>query len=283
MSDDIVLEAARRRIASLSALPVIDARLVKVLAEPDISIQYEQLRDLLYTDPALAARVLKVANSAFYGGARSIRSIERALLVLGTLSVAGIAMAASFDSSVRRMSGVQSAFAELLQRHSVRTAVAAKDLAARGGNDAWRGEAAFVLGLLHDLGWLVQLQIEVDKKLPLAVATTQASATEAMPAVETDHALLTAALLTEWQLPPEFVDAVRHHGQPPDASEASGGRGLLVVADQCALLADQALPDEVRLAAAQLPLEAYHLTEAELARLAAQYAAEADSIHALMR
>src|ERR1700751_2146478 len=64
---DLALESARTRIARLSALPLLDPRLVQVLTQPHVDIQYQQLRELLRVDPALAVRVLKVANSAFYG------------------------------------------------------------------------------------------------------------------------------------------------------------------------------------------------------------------------
>ena len=96
---DSALDSARTRIARLSALPLLDPRLVQVLTQPDVDIQYQQLRELLRVDPALAVRVLKVANSAFYGS-RSISSIDRALTVLGAVAVAGIAMAARFDGSI---------------------------------------------------------------------------------------------------------------------------------------------------------------------------------------
>jgi len=64
------LACARREIAHLSSLPVMDSRLLKVIGEPDAGCQYEQLGALLHGDPALAARVLKVANSAFFGHPR---------------------------------------------------------------------------------------------------------------------------------------------------------------------------------------------------------------------
>ncbi len=77
------LARARQEIAQLSSLPVMDGRLLKIIGEPEAGSQYEQLGALLHADPALAARVLKVANSAFFGGSRAIDSIRRALEVLG--------------------------------------------------------------------------------------------------------------------------------------------------------------------------------------------------------
>ncbi|HLJ37733.1 MAG TPA: HDOD domain-containing protein, partial [Steroidobacteraceae bacterium] len=143
-SVDQDLESARQRIASLPVLPVLDPRLPQVLAQTDVDLQYQQLRELLRVDPALAARVLKVANSAFYGS-RTITSIDRSLTVLGAVAVAGIAMVARFDATSVPAGRASQALLHL-RRHSLLTAVAAKRLAARSGDPVWDPESAFVLG-----------------------------------------------------------------------------------------------------------------------------------------
>ena len=113
------LVGARQEIAHLSSLPVMDGRLLKIIGEPDAGAQYEQLGTLLHADPALAARVLKVANSAFFGGGRSIDSIKRALEVLGTAAVIGIAMAASLDGTVSQLGSAHMGFFDQLRQHSL--------------------------------------------------------------------------------------------------------------------------------------------------------------------
>ncbi len=268
--EDVALESARQRIARLTALPVLDPRLLAVLAERDVDIQYRHLRELLRVDPALAARVLKVANSAFYGS-RSIGSIDRALTVLGAMAVAGIAVAASFDSG----GGVVDGQFKLLRRHSLMTAVAARALAARAELAGWDPESAFVLGLLHDLGWLVELQMERDRTLRRE--GTRPVQTDDL----TEHALLSAALLAHWQLPAQFIDAVRDHhhvGEFP----ASAGAALLAVAEQCARHGGDAFGADRRPQDSQLPLALFHLTAAELAELGTQCAAEAAVIDGLV-
>jgi len=261
---DLALECARQRIMRLTALPALDPRLLEVLAERDVDAQYQQLRELLRVDPALAARVLKVANSAFYGS-RSISSIDRALTALGAVAVAGIAMAARFDGACGRVEGRFG----LLRRHSLMTAVAARGLATRVKLSGWEPESAFVLGLLHDLGWLVQRQLECDRPLrrddlrPLQTGNLA------------EHAVLSAALLAHWQLPPQFIDAVRDHHHVTPAGAASMGGALLAVAEQCAMHGGDSFGADVRPCDAQLPLGSFHLSEAELRTLGAQYAAEA--------
>jgi putative nucleotidyltransferase with HDIG domain len=267
---DAALESARQRIARLTALPVLDPRLLAVLAEGDIEVQYQHLRELLRVDPALAARVLRVANSAFYGS-RSISSIDRALTVLGAMAVAGIAMAARFDGGAKVVDGQF----KLLRRHSLMTAVAARALAARAELAGWDPESAFVLGLLHDLGWLVQLQMERDRALRREDA--QPFRTDDLA----EHALFSAALLAHWQLPAQFIDAVRDHHHVAEFP-ASTGAALLAVAEQCAKYGGDAFGADRRPQDSQLPLALFHLTATELAELGTQCAAEAAVIDGLV-
>ena len=271
-SVDQDLESARQRIASLPVLPVLDPRLPQVLAQTDVDLQYQQLRELLRVDPALAARVLKVANSAFYGS-RTITSIDRSLTVLGAVAVAGIAMVARFDATSVPAGRASQALLHL-RRHSLLTAVAAKRLAARSGDPLWDPESAFVLGLLHDLGWLVPPQIAGE--LPLE--------RESLPATEPDgpgeHSVLSAALFAHWQLPVQFIDAVRdHHG--PQAGAALGS-ALLAVAEQCGVHAGDEFGPHLPPPDLASALALFALSDAELAELSAECAAEAAAIDGLV-
>jgi HD-like signal output (HDOD) protein len=270
---DLALESARTRIARLSALPLLDPRLVQVLTQPDVDIQYRQLRELLRVDPALAVRVLKVANSAFYGS-RSIGSIDRALTVLGAVAVAGIALAARFDGSLAR--DADSGQFSQLRRHSLMTAVAAKLLATRAAVPPWDGEGAFLLGLLHDLGWLVQLQIERERRLRPHEGGGPAATGR------TEHALLTAALFAHWQLPTQFIDAARHHHHLPETEPTSFGSALLAVAEQCALYGGDVFGNDFRPPDEKLPLAMFRIAETDLPELGAQCAADAALLDGLV-
>jgi len=271
---DPALESARTRIARLSALPLLDPRLVQVLTQPDVDIQYRQLRELLRVDPALAVRVLKVANSAFYGS-RSISSIDRALAVLGAVAVAGIALAARFDGSLAPGCAASEQFGHL-RRHSLMTAVAARLLATRAAVSPWDGESAFLLGLLHDLGWLVQLQIERERRLRPREGGDPA------PSGRTEHELLSAALFAHWQLPAQFIDAARHHHRLPETEPTSFGSALLAVAEQCALYGGDAFGSDFRPPDEKLPLAMFRITEADLPELGAQCAAGAALLDGLV-
>ncbi|HTC52878.1 MAG TPA: HDOD domain-containing protein [Steroidobacteraceae bacterium] len=276
------LVGARQEIARLSSLPVMDGRLLKIMGEPEAGSQYEQLGTLLHADPALAARVLKVANSAFFGGARAIDSIKRALDVLGTAAVTGIAMAASLDGTVSQLGTAHLGFFEQLRQHSLITAVAARQLTLRRPVQGWTPDAAFVLGLVHDLGWLVQLQLKSDSQVSTIGAPTALDHLVRPPPPEAGHALLGAALFSYWGLPPEFsLTVLNHHGAVRD--DSTPGHQLLAVADRCAHFHHDRLPEGEPAAACELPLHEFQMTAETLPQFASQMAAEALLIGKLVR
>jgi len=283
-TDIVMLEVAqaRKEIAHLSSLPVMDARLLKIIAEPDVGAQYEQLGELLHADPVLAARVLKVANSAFFGGSGTIDTIKRALEILGTAAVTAIAVAASLDGTVSQLGSAHIGYFNQLRHHSLVTAVAARRLALRRPAQTWTPEAAFVVGLLHDLGWLVQLQMKSDSQVPTVGAPTALDRLVNPPPLEAGHALLGAALFSHWCLPAEFTRTVfSHHLAVQD--ESSVGHRLLAVADRCAHFHRDRLPEGEPVSATELPLYEFDLSEETLPQFAGEMAAEALAIGALVR
>jgi HD-like signal output (HDOD) protein len=276
------LGRARQEIARLSSLPVMDNRLLKVIGEPDAGSQFEQLSALLHADPALAARVLKVANSAFFSGSRSIDTIKRALEILGTTAVIGIAMAASLDGTVSQLGTAHIEFFNQLRQHSLITAVAARQLTLRRPTVTWMPDSAFVLGLVHDLGWLVQLQLKSDSQVPTVGAPTALDGLVRPPPQEAGHALLGAALFIHWGLPADFASTVLNHHLPVQDGSTPGHQ-LLAVADRCAHFHPDRLPEGEPVAAGDLPLHEFQLTEETLPVFASEITREALLIGTLVR
>jgi len=106
-----------------------------------------EVESLVLGEPALYARVLRIANSAYYGQARSITTLSRAVVVLGLDAVRGIAAAACLDRTLPR--GWKHPLVDMnaVVHHSVATAAAAEALARIRHPDL--AAEAFVAGLLH--------------------------------------------------------------------------------------------------------------------------------------
>ncbi|WP_456412454.1 HDOD domain-containing protein [Thiolapillus sp.] len=184
-------------------------------------VQLDQIIIAIMTDPALAVRILKVANSSFYGGLKEVSTIQQAVIRLGLEQVANIALmsaqAAAHDAQLQKLKDRMPG----LWEHAYVSAMGARWLAKEAGLRD-RAEEAFLAGLLHDVGELVLLKIldqhAGDADIP---PLTDALINEAL---EVLHPELGHRLMTTWELPGIYADVARNHHQPnleePDALHA---------------------------------------------------------------
>ncbi len=261
------VESIAELLADVTVRPALDARVLEAAASQDHSDKFERLTALLSADPLLAARVLRVANSAFFSRQRGVSSIEAALSVLGTEAVSAIALASSFDAAFKGVAADRQAL-DSLRRHSLWTAVIARRFAHLGRFGECSGDDAFIVGLMHDLGSLVQLQLRSDDSSVLA---------------SVDHALLGAALLQGWNLPQPLIDAVRAHHDASAANQGSEVRAVLWAANALA----SAASDEDSVEPAEIPAgrlaDVIGMDAAALETLAAAAAKDARAIEELVR
>jgi len=211
-----ILDAARTIGATGGASSTAPRLLAALCAR---NTEPAEISRIVGSDPGLTLRVLKVANSAFYGLSRTVSTVERAIIVLGLNAVRGIAAAACLDRTMERrnMAGLD---VDSILRHSVATAAAAQAIA-RLRHDELTGDA-FICGLLHDLGISIQLRIDDERVRDfsglLKASAGRVSMAELL-ALEEDtigvgHAEAAAITFEEWKLPPWLVEVARHHHQP---------------------------------------------------------------------
>jgi hypothetical protein len=171
------------------------SRLLRLLADPQLSAA--ALAQHIGAEPAVAVRVLRVANSAYYGHAAQVATLARAGQVLGVQALRGIALAACFDGISARPRGLVHPDMAAFRRHSLATACAAQELA-RAMAPCQR-EQAFMAGLLHDLGLLLLWRLR-----PATVAGEE-------PEAGLGHADCGRVLMQTWCLPAELTRAVAEH------------------------------------------------------------------------
>jgi len=202
------LARLRAEIIGTKVLPTIPVLLVHILAVVDGErSSARDLVDVLQRDQALTGRILRLANSSFFGCAREVASLTRAVMLLGFGAVRNIALGVKIWDTLR--TGATFSVAELWE-HSALVGTAAKLIAQR--TRAAEPEAAFTAGLLHDVGRVV---------LRLRFASTYDRMTQRSdtPLVEqeraafgVDHAQAGAWLAEAWMLPEWIgVAAARHH------------------------------------------------------------------------
>lgn len=195
-------------------------QVMAALCKADVS--GAEVARLIAREPALYARVLRVANSAYYGQSRHIATLDKALVLLGLNAVRSIAAAVCLERNMRV--GAQQGLIDMtaLVHHSLATAVSAESLARIQDPDL--ASDAFIAGLLHNLGIVVQVHLDAPGILDM-IAARRVDAKRDMRVLEAERATVgheecVAVLFEEWRLPETLVSAARYHHDPMGAGES---------------------------------------------------------------
>src|SRR5262245_35223413 len=141
-----------QRTGQLYSLPAAAAEVLRLTSEPRIDVR--ALHECLESDPALAARILRVVNSSLFGPSRQVTDLKQALTLLGIRPLKMLVLGFSLPKEL--FAGLE---AEVLSRYWRQTLI--KAIAARELCEAfWRvpGDEAFLAGLVQDIGTLVLIQ-----------------------------------------------------------------------------------------------------------------------------
>lgn len=224
----------RRKVKDLPPLPRVVRQLMQVVADERSGA--EDVTRVLSGDQALAAKILKLVNSPFYGQSGEIGTLTRAVVVLGFSAVRNLALGLTAAGLLRKAGGQD--YQVRFWRHSLATAAAAEVLSCLGGVPE-DPEEAFVAGLLHDVGHPVMALIA-----PEEFAAAFAPSPTGLLERETDRFGLTHAkagqlLLRRWKLPEPLCQAVRfHHNTKVGSNGESPMVALISLADMMANVID---------------------------------------------
>jgi putative nucleotidyltransferase with HDIG domain len=228
MSPEYIKEKVQT-IIQLPALPTIAMEVVEMVDNPKTSAS--KLGKLISTDQALTAKVLKIANSPFYGFPRKISTIDFAIIVLGYDALKEIVISISLVSSLQKK-GDAVFDAKAFWDHSITSGVLARRLARDLGYRI-SGEV-FVGGLLHDMGVSVVHRYFRNeyKRIVEILADTDLNALEAEESVlGVTHAEVGGWLAERWNLPDHLVEAIRYHHSPSRADKNKDLVALIHCAD----------------------------------------------------
>lgn len=196
------IRSGLKRLAGLS--PAVQAILPRL---GDESLTAHELGHMVSQDPILAARVLHLANSPFYGLSRQVGSLEEAVLILGVSHLRGMVLS----------TGLIGLFADgAAISRSLATAAAAGSLAKSLKQDQGM---AFTAGLLHNLGALLLGHFAPDVWRSLTSEPMEAGESRLShekTALGFDHCELGADIAGDWHFPDVIRAAIRSHPQPPD-------------------------------------------------------------------
>ncbi|MEO1614204.1 MAG: response regulator [Planctomycetota bacterium] len=205
-----VLDAIGRKNC-LPSLPEYVVRINEVL-ESEFSTSRSIARELSQ-DPAVAARVLQLANSAIFGFHSPIIELERAVGVVGSEMIRALVLSQSvFGSAPEDLNEITNEIYE----HSFEVAVLAKKLCLERTCDTDEADAAFTGGLLHDLGKIIMINAfprRWEKLVAEARSPDELSSLE-LQEFGASHEGIGAYVLDRWGLPPAVVNIVASHHSP---------------------------------------------------------------------
>ena len=196
----------------LPLLPTYATQVVALCSDPDSDAR--SLAQLLQRDPALAAHVLSVANSAAMGSREQIVSLQQAIARMGVRSLANVALSVAVRTKIFR-AGRHLERVQQLWKHSAHSAAWAREIARSRRHNV---ESAFLCGLLHEVGAPVVLGVidEIQRKTALEFPLEEIEA-----ALERLHCDVGARLVRAWSLPEWTSAAARYHHAPQDAQECA--------------------------------------------------------------
>lgn len=201
-------EGMRKSVRELPPLPQVVSELLIALQRDNARSDY--FAGKLATDMALTAKVLKVANSPFYGVSGRVSSVSDAINVLGLRMLGAMVTTASVAAGFKRHTVPGFDF-DGFWRHAIGTALCAQSIAqAMDRNDA----SAYVCGLLHDIGRLALVTyFPTQMEQALAWAHEHDCPTEQaeQQVFNTTHAEVGAMIAEQWRFGADIVQAIRCH------------------------------------------------------------------------
>ena len=213
MRDDLIKERVSQ-IDSLPSLPTLYFQIVDELQSEDCSVQ--KIGEIISKDPAMSAKILKIVNSSFFGLPRRVTDPVHAVKVLGLDTIKSLVLTvevfSQFESSSQAAVQIESFW-----HHSLLTGTIAKEISRKSDFPLQIVDAAFIGGLLHDIGKLVLAvnMAEIYRSVADYANAQQCTLYDAeLYRLGVSHAEVGAYLLGLWGLPNEVIDAVRYHHSP---------------------------------------------------------------------
>ncbi|MFZ4621552.1 MAG: HDOD domain-containing protein [Bacteroidota bacterium] len=218
-----------QRINEVVSFPPVVAEILQAMSDADVTMA--KVTSIIESDPALTAKILRVANSPFYGLRRDVTNIGQALRLLGLDEIGHLLLTCQMKSRLMSLNEHQQTHLERLWKHSVAVAAAARLLAARYKIPTEGKE--YTAGLLHDMGKLVLIQY-----FPEQFAAVEAiidgegiGDTEAeQRVIAISHAEIGKLIGEKWRLPKEYLEVMQYHHRPALSSNQS----LLCAVVRCA-------------------------------------------------
>lgn len=230
--EDVTLRRVAGQLGDLPSSPRLYNALTEALANSDVTLG--EVARIVEQDVAMCAKCLQLVNSAFFGLARRITTMQEAISYLGTNTLRSLVFSAEAFRTFKPQGRVTAQSLAALEQHAFLSA----SIATRLLKDRHQAQEAFMAAMLHDIGKLV-LAIGAPGQFEDILAT---AAERKLPLYEQEretlgvsHAEVGAYLLALWGVPYPIVEAVAYHHQPGRVAQGTFGvLGAVYVANALA-------------------------------------------------
>ena len=206
------------RIHTIPTLPEVVNKLIKMVNDPDVDAH--RIGNLVSKDPGIAAKMLRMVNSVYYGLKEPVHDLEHAVTVLGFKTLRSLALSVSVINAFQQQSATFSMKA--LWTHSVVSGGIARAISLRcKGKDP---ELAFTVGLLRHIGRLILVENAAEETRAIIAVADRFKwpfHRAAREVIEADDAEIGAWLAEHWELHQDIVAGIRFQydaAQAPDRS-----------------------------------------------------------------
>ena len=220
MKETMELTSLLDQPSKLPTIPKVIAELIKSFSSEDVSI--DEIARQLGTDPVLSAKLLRLANSAYFHVSRTIGTVDDALLMLGFVMVRNLVLGNGMVTAFRNTPGMN---LKQFWIYNLYTACTARWLAGTAGANS---DLVFTLGLMHGIG---QLQMHAAMPAKMVSLDQQMNVLDAGRAALEKEVLgfhygdVSAELAKIWNFPQALVTALREIPDPLAAAEFSAAAG----------------------------------------------------------
>jgi len=201
------------KIGELATLPVVAYNVMQLTQNPKASAM--DVGKAISQDPVLTSKVLKIANSSFYGFPRKISTINNAIVLLGFSNIRNIVLSAGIIDTYK--GGKQSENFDRTEfwKHSLACGIASKIIASTVGLK--NCEEAFIWGLLHDIGKIV-MDTYIHEEFSQVVYHAKAKGMLIVHAEHKylgfDHTAVGNLVANKWNMPPALLKVIKYHHDP---------------------------------------------------------------------
>ena len=219
-----------KKFTTAKTLPHIAIKLTKLISDENSTMQ--DFERMIKMDPTLVLRILRGANSPYYGLRQKVNSISRAVVVIGVNNLRNMIVTEGLKELFKGKNSNNAFSRNRLWLHCAAVSICSQMIMERifGLN----GEDAFLCGILHDIGMIVEDQTAHD--LFSRVCNTYDENSKAITDYEkeivgTDHCEIGHLLAKDWQLPIEIQEAIQRHHKTLDHVSPSSLTGVIQLSE----------------------------------------------------